>query len=109
MASIVLAHASLFPETASRLSSLKTLPIPDASVSAQLVDLQPRIQSAHQVHKRQEAEIAELRARSAKLVEWWVNNGVVRMGECWADWETRVRECERVVGATEAKRVRDAA
>ena len=102
MASIVLAHASSFPETASRLSSLQTLPIPEARASTRLIALKPRADKAMEENFRQETEVAELRARSARLIEWWVNIGIVGMGECWADWEGRLRECER--NATQLER-----
>src|SRR3984885_14761588 len=85
---IVLAHASAFPETASRLTSLKDLPVPGAAKSALLVDLGPRIEQARIVQEKQMREVNELRARSAKLVERWVGLQV-GIGECWADWEGR--------------------
>ena len=95
MVSIVLAHASRFPESASRLSSLQTLPIPEAAASSRLITLKPRVDKAMQEHSEQDVEVADLRTRSAWLMKWWVNVGVVGMGECWADWEGRLRECER--------------
>ena len=106
-APIVLAHASAFPEAASRLTSLKDLPVPPAAKSALLVDLGPRIEQARIVQEKQMREVNELRARSAKLVERWVGLQV-GIGECWADWEGRMTEAERELRRVEITRERDA-
>lgn len=106
-ASIVFAHASAFPETASRLTSLKDLPVPPAVKSALLVDLGPRIEQARRVQENQMREVSELRVRSARLVERWVGLQV-GMGECWADWEGRMTEAERELKRLEVMRERDA-
>jgi hypothetical protein len=106
-ASIVLAHASAFPETASRLTSLKDLPVPSAAKSALLVDLKPRIEQARTVQEKQMHEVSELRVRSARLVERWVGLQV-GVGECWADWEGRMTEAERELRRVEFMRERDA-
>jgi Dynactin subunit p22 len=105
-AAIVLAHASAFPETASRLTSLKDLPVPPAAKSALLVDLGPRIEEASLVQERQMKEVSELRVRSAKLLERWAELQV-GMGECWAEWEERVIEAERGLRRVELRRERD--
>ncbi|OAP56952.1 hypothetical protein AYL99_09064 [Fonsecaea erecta] len=95
LASIVLAHATLYPETASRLSSLQTLQIPPADQSAKLVSLAPRLEKLRQEEERIQEEVRELRERSARCLEWWVKIGVVGMGDMWEDWERRTAEVER--------------
>lgn len=100
-ASVVLAHATLFPETASRLSSLQTLQIPSAEQSAKLSDLAPRIAHARRTQDELEQEIQELRQRSARCLEWWVKNGVVGMGDMWEEWEDRLKLAERRIGRLE--------
>jgi hypothetical protein len=97
IASIVIAHASSISETASRLASLQDLPVPPASASAELIALQPRLEKAKKVQETQLHELSELRARSARLVERWLEVGVVGQGEVWAEWEERTRAAERGV------------
>ena len=106
-ASVVLAHASSFPETASRLSSLKDLAIPPAEASAKLVELQPRLERVKEVQDRQLRQVAELRERSARIVERWVSEGVVGSGEAWAEIEARVRDVEQGVRRVERRKRED--
>ena len=96
-ASMVLAHASSFPETASRLSSLKDLTIPPAEASAKLIELQPRIEKVKEVQAHHLRQVAELRERTARIVERWVSNGVVGSSEAWAEMEARVKDIEKGV------------
>lgn len=51
--------------------------------------------------------VAELRARSAKVVEKWYVSEVQGMGEAWAGWEERVREGEILVRRKEAVKRRE--
>ncbi|DAA77218.1 TPA_exp: Uncharacterized protein A8136_6478 [Trichophyton benhamiae CBS 112371] len=107
LASIVLSYATAFPETASRLSSLQDLPIPPASASTALVELQPRIDRALETQRRQAEEIAELRVQSTLLMKRWVEVGVVGGGEVWGEWEERMKMVERGVRREEKARERD--
>ncbi|EAS31317.3 nuclear distribution protein RO10 [Coccidioides immitis RS] len=107
LASIVLSYATAFPETASRLSSLQDLPIPPASASTSLIELQPRIDRLLKEQEKQANEVAELRARSALLMKRWLEVGIVGGGEVWGEWEEKVRMAERAVRRLEAKMVRD--
>ncbi|KAK5944811.1 hypothetical protein PMZ80_002012 [Knufia obscura] len=103
----VLSHSTLYTSTSSHLQTLQTLRIPPASQSANLLNAAPRLQ---QLRKRQEevdSEIAELKGRSANVLEWWVKTGVVGMGELWEDWEGRVRDVEREVRRVERRRGED--
>ena len=104
LASIVLSYASAFPETASRLTSLKDLPIPPASASASLVELRPRLEKLAEVQREQASEVAELRARSAVLIKRWMEVGVLGGGEVWSEWEERVEGVERGVRRAERER-----
>jgi hypothetical protein len=105
-AAVVLAHASAFPETASRLTSLKDLPVPPAAKSALLVELGPRVQEARRVQERQMGEVSELRVRSARVVERWVGLQI-GIGECWSEWEGRMGQVERGVRRVEVMGERD--
>ncbi|KAK2748022.1 hypothetical protein FQN55_004571 [Onygenales sp. PD_40] len=104
LTSIILSYASAFPETASRLTSLKDLPIPAASLSAALIELQPRLDRLAAVQTQQAEEVAELRARSALVAKRWVEVGVVGGSEVWGEWEGRVEGVERGVRRVEGIR-----
>ncbi|KAL1957732.1 hypothetical protein VTO42DRAFT_5575 [Malbranchea cinnamomea] len=106
LAAIVLSYASAFPETASRLTSLKDLPIPPASASASLIELRPRLERLAAVQAEQAAEISKLRARSALLIKRWMEVGILGGGEVWAEWEARVEEVEKGVRRLEAAKER---
>ncbi|KIW71110.1 hypothetical protein PV04_03315 [Phialophora macrospora] len=94
-ASIVLAHAALYPEAASRLASLQTLQVPPAEQSSELVSLVPKLGQLSREEQRLQDEARELRERSARCLEWWVKVGVVGMGDVWQDWEKRMADVER--------------
>ena len=64
----------------------------------------PRLQQLKERQAKLDEEIEELKGRSAGVIEWWVKNGVVGMGELWEDWEARVRVSERAVRRAEWKR-----
>jgi len=97
IASSVLAHAALYPETASRLSSLQTLQVPPADQSSKLVSLMPKLKELDREEQQMQEEVRQLRERSARCLEWWVKIGVVGMGDMWEDWERRIAEVERAV------------
>ena len=105
--SIVLAHATAFPQTASRLTALKDLTLPPALASAQLIELQPRLDGVLREQAEQSRQMAELRARSARVMERWIELGVVGQGEVWAEWEERVKSVERRARRIEAARKRE--
>lgn len=105
---MVLSYATAFPETASRLSSLKDLPIPDAQASIALIELQPRLQKLLAVQRQQALEMSELRTRSARLLQRWYELGVLGSSECWAEWEAQLEDVEREVKRNEVIRDRRA-
>ncbi|KAJ5775612.1 Nuclear distribution protein RO10 [Penicillium nucicola] len=106
LSSIVLSYATAFPETASRLTSLNDLPIPDAESSAALIELQPQLDRLARTQAEQAATISELRVRSARVLQRWYEVGVVGNGECWAEWEGRLEDVEREVRRGEVFRER---
>lgn len=93
----VLANSTLYTTTSAHLQTLQTLKIPQAEHSASLLDAGTRVEELRQRQATLDTDIEELKARSAKLLEWWIKNGVVGIGELWEDWEQRVKDCERVV------------
>lgn len=106
LASIVLSYASAFPETASRLTSLNDLPIPDAQCSAALIELQPQLDRVARGQEEQARDISELRMRTAKVLQRWYEIGLVGGGECWAEWEGRLEDVEREMKREEVVRER---
>lgn len=107
IAAIVTAHAPLYPVTASRLTSIRDIKIPSSSLSIQLIALRPRLAQLARLQDAQAREMAVLRARSAKVVQRWYELGVLGQGECWAEWEGRMEECEKKVRRLEAGRRRE--
>ncbi|RDW62126.1 hypothetical protein BP6252_11559 [Coleophoma cylindrospora] len=95
--SIVLASASAYPTTASRLTSISDLPIPAASLSAQLVELQPRVAKIEALQMDQAADMAELRMRTAAVLQRWYAVDVLGAGDSWAELEDRVDWVEQRV------------
>ncbi|KAL3418951.1 nuclear distribution protein [Phlyctema vagabunda] len=104
--SIVLASASSYPSTASRLTSITDMPIPSADSSAQLIELQPRIAKVEVLQRAQQADIAELRQRTAATLQRWYALDVLGAGDGWAELEGRVEAVEqRVRRATLAQKL----
>ena len=99
----VLANSTLYTTTSAYLQALQTLKIPSAQQSASLIDAAPRFSGLQQRQERLDDEIEELKGRSATLLEWWMKNGVVGIGELWEDWESRVKDCERIVRREERR------
>jgi len=106
--SVVLASASLYPSTASRLTSIVDVPIPAAELSTQLIELQPRIARVEALQAAQNADIAILRQQSAAVLQRWYSVDILRAGDSWAELEGRVEHVEqRVRRAALAKRLDD--
>lgn len=82
-------------------------PVPDPKLSADLVALLPRLKGIEATQLAQEAEIAELRARSERVVRGWYEGRVVGYGGFVADIEGRVERVERKVRRAEALREKE--
>ena len=52
-------------------------------------------------------QMKDLRARSAIIVERWYEFGVLGEGECWAEWEGRLRGVEKTVRRRETERAQE--
>lgn len=95
--STVLAAASSYPLTASRLTSIHDTPPPPAEASTQLIETHikaAKIEMQQDLHYR---EIATLKQRSAAVIQRWYSIDIVNSGECWAEWESRVEHAERTI------------
>ncbi|KAH7342232.1 hypothetical protein BKA65DRAFT_503697 [Rhexocercosporidium sp. MPI-PUGE-AT-0058] len=105
--SIIMSSASSYPSTSSRLTSIMDVPIPPAELSTQLIDLQPRIAKLEALQAAQNKDIAELRERSAAVLQKWYVSDVLGAGEAWADVEGRVERIEQRVRRVELLRRKD--
>lgn len=101
---IVLAHAPLFASSTSQLQSLKDLPLPPATASAALISLQPRLTAFREAQCRQDTEIDQLRARTARVLQRWYEVSVLDVGDCWQEWDGRIRRAEQTIRRQELRR-----
>ncbi|MCJ1466840.1 hypothetical protein MMC07_005461 [Pseudocyphellaria aurata] len=105
---IVSSYATLFPTTASRLKSINDVPIPPLDSSATLISLQQRIARLELLQEAHARSVADLRLRSASVIQRWYELGVLGGGECWTEWEGRVMNVEKRVRRVEATHDREA-
>ncbi|GAB7357321.1 hypothetical protein MBLNU459_g8281t1 [Dothideomycetes sp. NU459] len=107
LTTLVLSHIPSYHTTAARLTSLSDLPVPNASSSASLIALKPRVQNALQRQEQQQQMVSELRQRSVEAIGRWYELGIVSMGDCWSEWETRLLSAESQVRRAEGRMKRD--
>lgn len=102
---IVLASASQYHGTASALAAVtQDVPVPDPALSASLVATAPRARAIEAMQRAQTAEVAELRARSERVVRAWYEGRVLKYSKFVADAEGRVQDVEKTVLRAEAIR-----
>ena len=107
--SIVRSCATLFPTTASRLTSIQDLPIPSAESSTSLIMLHPRLANVELLQESQSKEIMDLRLRTASILQRWYEIGILAYGECWTEWDERLMEVEKTLRREDGSRAREAA
>ncbi|GJC97676.1 Nuclear distribution protein [Colletotrichum higginsianum IMI 349063] len=105
----VLASAASFPATASSLTSVNDCPIPESSQSAALASLVPKMRGIETMQIAQEAEMADLRARSEEVLKRWYQHSILGASEFVADVEGRVELVERRVRRAEREKEEAAA
>lgn len=94
----ILSYASSFPSIASALTAATAdTPVPDAKLSADLAALIPRMKGVEATQLAQDAEIAELRARSERVMRAWYEGRVLRYGQFVAEAEGRLEKTELVI------------
>lgn len=104
----ILSFASSFPSTVSALTAATAdTPVPDPSLSAELVGLLPKMRGIEATQLAQEVEIAELRARSENVVSAWYEQRVVGYGAFVAEVEGRVERIERNVRRVEVAKQKE--
>ncbi|KAK1052437.1 hypothetical protein LTR12_014795 [Friedmanniomyces endolithicus] len=107
LTALILAHSKLYTSVSANLTQLQDTRVPDPASAVKLVDLAPRIETSRVKQEQQAREVAELRAKSARVVEQWLEVGILGMNERWADWEERLREVEIVVRRREGVKRRE--
>lgn len=95
--STILSAAPSFHATSTQLTSIMDSPIPNPTVSTDLIALVPRISRAEVVQQAQAQEIADLRKRSAALLERWYLLGVEGVNECFAEWDERTLDVDKIL------------
>ena len=105
---VVDACATMFPPAVSRLNLLKDSPVPAPEATSTILSVKPRLARVEQVQDMFAADVAELRLRSILLLQHWVKLGVQAAGHCWADWEERLLEVEKIVRRAEFDEARQA-
>lgn len=105
---IVSSCATSYPTTASRLTSLEDLPIPSAESSCALIALKPGLERLRLLQDVHEREVAELRLRSAAVLQRVYELGVLGGGECWTEWEGRMGDVEKGVRREEGNQDKEA-
>ncbi|CAK7203626.1 hypothetical protein SEUCBS139899_006364 [Sporothrix eucalyptigena] len=91
----VLSYASAFPATASALNAaLVDTPVPEASLSAHLVGLVPRMELLLEKQKEIDGEVSSLRSRSERLVRQYYEQQALGSAKVVARVETRVERAE---------------
>ncbi|TAQ84551.1 hypothetical protein B7494_g7129 [Chlorociboria aeruginascens] len=93
--SIIFASATSYPLTASRLTSIRDVPVPPAELSTQLIELQPRIAKVEAIQAAQNSDIATLRQRTAAAIQRWYAMDILQAGDSWAGLEERVEQVEQ--------------
>lgn len=84
------------------------MPVPAVELSAQLIDLQPRIAKLETLQAVQNADIAVLRQRTVAVLQRWYAVDILSTGDSWAELEGRIETVEQRVRRTAlAKRLDD--
>ncbi|RKF60212.1 putative nuclear distribution protein ro10 [Erysiphe neolycopersici] len=107
MLSVINASASLYSETASRLSSMNDIPIPSSELSAQLIALQPQIAKIEAIQANQVREVRGLLERSAAIIEKWYLTNILEYGEIWASIDKRMSQIEQKIRQAKHAKQRD--
>ena len=105
---IILSSASSCQLTVSRLISILDVPVPEAEASTNLIDLQPRIAHLELLQAEHEKELAELKGRSAAILQRWYAIDILGVGDCWAEVEGRVTAVEQTIRRADLAREKDA-
>lgn len=92
-----MSSAPSYSSTLSALTAIKDSPVPDPSESAALIALNDKMKSIEALQLAQEADMAQLRARSEVALRKWFEGDRLRKSELLADIEGRFEQVEREV------------
>jgi hypothetical protein len=81
--------------------------LPPAESSAQIIETQSQAALVEKVQDSQLREIADLKRRSAAVLQRWYAVDILQTGECWADLETRIEQVDRGVRQAELVKQQD--
>lgn len=98
---IVNSCATLFPSTVSRLNLLKDSPVPPSKDSAELLALGPRLDRSEDWWDLMAEDIEMLRGRTILLKQRAYKICNLSILQCWAEYEDRLLECEKIVRRAE--------
>lgn len=107
LAEVVLSHSQPLQLLSAQLTSLQNQNIPESSHLAKIIGLQSRMTKIQEKQELQNAQVVEMRSRSAETLQSWYQHGLMDMSEHWADWEERLRDVEILVRRNEAAVKRD--
>lgn len=72
------------------------------------MSLEHRLAEVELQQELQARELAELRSRTAAVIQRWYELGVLGGGECWTEWEDRVEMVEKKIRQQEVIQAREA-
>ena len=90
---VVLSSAPLYHQTSSQLISIRDLPFPSESVSAEIANSLPEVVKVQLALTERNDEMMELARRSLTALEGWYKL-VDGFNRCVAEWDERLREIE---------------
>lgn len=92
-----MSSAPSYSSTLSALIAIKDSPVPDPSESAALIALKDKMKSVEALQLAQEADIAQLRARSEVALRQWFEGDQLRKSDLLAVVEGQFERVERAV------------
>ena len=81
----------------SQLNLMQDLRVPPTEDFNALASLQPRISKVEQDYETLSDEIAQLRLRSAAILQRWYQTSILAGGDCWVQWEERLEAIEKAI------------
>ena len=76
--------------------------MPSAEHSAALTSLEPRLAEVELQQEQWLERIADLRLQTALICQRWMELSLLSANECWAEWQERLMEAEKIVRRNEA-------
>lgn len=103
----MLSAASSFAMTASSLTSIMDMPIPDPGASANITQTIPAVSKLDLLQDFQAREVMLLKQRSISILQRYYTLDILKTGEYWTDVEGRIDIIERAVKRAEKLKSQD--